>query len=63
MRLSEIITKTQADCRHCWECQEIYKVSAEGLTEWHCLCGLYGSQNVEEIAEEGCDGFSREPYC
>lgn len=50
-----------ANCRDCWECCEIVNnVFGEGPDGLACLCSIYGTVNVNEIDEYGCDGFAFE---
>lgn len=41
-----------ADCKICWECLE-----HNGKT---ALCALHGTQDMEEVREEGCEDYDQD---
>ena len=50
---------TTRDCRTCWECMEWWTDEETGLKM--VLCGTRINGVIfDQIAENGCDGYSRE---
>ena len=52
---------TTRDCRTCWNCCEWGSDVDEygNISRW-ALCQLYATEDIDQIAENGCDGYSRE---